>query len=170
MLDNWCLQDFFLTWVTCCTQALPKLLPGLLQRRLLLRASVKGCIVMILSYRRQVWANSVDPDQTALDGTVCSGSTLFPFHQQLLYALIYEPRHDKTNKMSVRPAKNHISLGIHPVWSESLLSAERNLGSLATHWMHSEDSDQTGRMPRLIRVFAGRTHYSVGFVMSWLIW
>ena len=28
-----------------------------------------------------------------------------------------EPRHDKTNKMSVCPAKTHISLGIRPVWS-----------------------------------------------------
>ena len=35
---------------------------------------------------------------------------------------ISEPRHDKTNKMSVRPAKTQISLGICPVWSESLLS------------------------------------------------
>ena len=26
-----------------------------------------------------------------------------------------EPRHDKTNKMSVRPAKTQISLGIRPV-------------------------------------------------------
>ena len=33
----------------------------------------------------------------------------------------------------------------------------RSIGSLATHWAHSEDSDQTGRMPRLIWVFAGRT-------------
>ena len=29
----------------------------------------------------------------------------------------------------------------------------------------SEDSDQTGRMPRLIRDFAGRKGYIVGFVM-----
>ena len=63
-----------------------------------------------------------------------------------------EPRHDKTNKMSVRPAKTPISLGISPVWSESSLSAWSKLGSLATHWAHSEDSDQTGRMPRLIRL------------------
>ena len=35
-----------------------------------------------------------------------------------------EPRHDKTNKMSVRPAKTQISLGIHLVWSESSLSAQ----------------------------------------------
>ena len=68
----------------------------------------------------------------------------------------FEPPRDKTNKVSVRPAKTRISLGIHPVWSESLLSAWRKLGSLATHWAHSEDSDQTGQMPSLISVFAVR--------------
>ena len=56
-----------------------------------------------------------------------------------------------------------------PVWSESSLYAWRKLGSLATHRAHSEDSDQTGRMPRLIWVFAGRTCHFVGFVMCWLI-
>ena len=66
-------------------------------------------------------------------------------------------RRNKTNKMSVRPAKTQISLGIRPVWSESSLSAWRKLGSLATHWAHSKDSDQTGQMPRLIWVFAGHT-------------
>ena len=44
-----------------------------------------------------------------------------------------EPRHDKTNKVTVRPAKTQICLGIRPVWSESSLSAWRKLGSLATH-------------------------------------
>ena len=56
----------------------------------------------------------------------------------------------KPTKWHVRPAKTQISLGIRPVWSESLLSTRSNLGSLATHWAHSEDSDQTGWMPRLI--------------------
>ena len=51
---------------------------------------------------------------------------------------------------------------------QSSLSAWRKLGSLATHWAHSEDSDKTGRMPRLIWVFAGRTCHFVGFVMRWL--
>ena len=37
---------------------------------------------------------------------------------------IYEPRHDKTNKMSVRPAKTQISLGIRPVRSESSLCVQ----------------------------------------------
>ena len=32
-------------------------------------------------------------------------------------------RHDKTNKMSVRPAKTQISLGIRPVWLETSLSS-----------------------------------------------
>ena len=49
------------------------------------------------------------------------------------------PQHDKTSKMSVRPAKTQISLVIRPVWSESSLSAWRKFGSLATHWAHSED-------------------------------
>ena len=50
----------------------------------------------------------------------------------------------KPTKWSVRPAKPQISLGIRPVWSESSRSAWRSTGSLATHWAHSEDSDQTG--------------------------
>ena len=37
---------------------------------------------------------------------------------------------------------------------QSSLSAWRKLGSLATHWAHREDSDQTGQIPRLIWVFA----------------
>ena len=36
---------------------------------------------------------------------------------------------------------------------QSSLSVWRKLGSLATHWLHNGDSDQTGRMPRLIWVF-----------------
>ena len=65
----------------------------------------------------------------------------------------------------MRPAKTQISLGVHPVWSESSLAAWRKLGSLATYWAHSEDSDQTGRMPRLIWVFTGRT--VILLVLSW---
>ena len=78
---------------------------------------------------------------------------------------LHEPWHDKTNKVSVCPAKTQISLGIRPVWSESSLSAWRKLGSIATHEAHSEDSDQTGRMPRLIWVFAGCT--VILLVLSW---
>ena len=38
-----------------------------------------------------------------------------------------------------------ISLGSWPVWSESSLSAWRNLESLASHWAHSKGSDQTAQ-------------------------
>ena len=56
----------------------------------------------------------------------------------------------KPTKWHVRPAKTQICFGIRPVWSESSLSVWRKLGPLATHWEHSKDSDQTGRMSRLI--------------------
>ena len=62
------------------------------------------------------------------------------------------PSDQKSTALTTQP-RRHLS----PVWSESSLSAWRKLGSLATHWAHSEDSDQTGRMPRRIWVFAGRT-------------
>ena len=58
--------------------------------------------------------------------------------------------------MAVRPAKTQISLGIRQVY-QSLLCAQW----LAKHprFLHadSEDSDQSGRMSRLIWVFAGLT-------------
>ena len=76
--------------------------------------------------------------------------------------------------MTVCPEKTPISLGhlpsliisldICPVWWAPLVSTWRNLGSLAIHWAHSEESDHTGWMPRLVWVFAGRTHHFVGFV------
>ena len=47
---------------------------------------------------------------------------------------------------------------------KSSLSAWRKLGSLAAHWVHSEDCDQTGRMPRLICRRCPHTHF-VGFVV-----
>ena len=61
----------------------------------------------------------------------------------------------KPTKRHVRPAKNQISLDIRPVWSESSLSAWRNSGSLASHWAHTEPSDQTVQMHMLILVLAG---------------
>ena len=76
-----------------------------------------------------------------------------------------EPPHFKTNRMTVRPAKTQISLVFRPVWSESSLCGQRI--AVGPSFLHadSEDSDQTGRMPRLIWVFAGHTCHFVGFVM-----
>ena len=76
-----------------------------------------------------------------------------------------EPPHDKTNKMTVRPAKTQISLGIRPVWSESSLCSQWLAKNPSFLHADSEDSDQTGRMPRLIWVFAG--HTLTLLVLSW---
>ena len=78
-----------------------------------------------------------------------------PFGMALL-RMAYEPQHDKTNKVTVHPAKTQMSLGIRPVWSESSLCAEWVAKDPRFLHADSEDSDQTGRMPRLIWVFAGR--------------
>ena len=62
-----------------------------------------------------------------------------------------------------------ISLGIRPVWSESSLSAWRNLGSLATHWVHSEDRlkiNITHSSAHLIWVFAGHTGHFICFALQ----
>ena len=80
----------------------------------------------------------------------------------------FEPAHDKTNKIACAPAKTQISQGIHPVWSESLLSAWGKLESLATHWVQSEDSDQTGWIARHLSFCWAHIHF-VGYVMHWLI-
>ena len=67
--------------------------------------------------------------------------------------------------MTVRPAKTQISQGICPVWSESLLCAQRVAKDPDFLHADSEDTDQTGRMPRLIIVFAGRT--VILLVLTW---
>ena len=57
-------------------------------------------------------------------------------------------------------AQSDQSLRCPPQW--------RSTEPLATHWAHSEGSDQTGRMPILIWVFAGRT--VILLVLSWGGW
>ena len=59
-----------------------------------------------------------------------------------------------------------ISLGIHPVWSESLLCAEWVAKDPSLLHADTEDSDPTGRMP--IFFYSGNTCHCVGFVMRWL--
>ena len=70
---------------------------------------------------------------------------------------LYEPPPDKTNNVALRLAKTQISLGIRPVWSESLLCTQWVAKDPSFLHADSEESDQTGQMPRLIWVFAGRT-------------
>ena len=74
----------------------------------------------------------------------------------------------KLTKWHVRHAKIQISLGINPVWSKSSLCAQWEAKDARFLRAESEDSDQTGRMPRPIWVFARRTGHFVGFVVRWL--
>ena len=67
-----------------------------------------------------------------------------------------EPPHDKTNKMAC--AQRRLRSG-------SSLSAQWVAKDPRFLHTDSEDSGQTWRMPRLTRVFAGRTNHFVGFVM-----
>ena len=66
---------------------------------------------------------------------------------ELHFTSVYEPQHDKSNKMTVRPAKTQISLAICP---ESSLCARWVAKDSSFLYADSEDSYQTGRMPRLI--------------------
>ena len=117
---------------------------------------------------RDALLSPLAPDYTDFYHLIVANRTTYLYSSDMIRSIRCEPRHGKTNKMSVRPAKTQISLGIPPVRSESSLSAWRNLGSLATSWTHSEDSVQTGRMLQAdLSLRWAHTHF-VGFVMSWL--
>ena len=78
-----------------------------------------------------------------------------------------DPRHDKTNKVSVRPAKTQISLGIHPGWSVFAVRMKKRWVlsyPLSAQWRHWSDwvDAQADLSLRWVH-----THF-VGFVMSWL--
>ena len=77
--------------------------------------------------------------------------------------VIIVPQHDKTNKMACATTDDSDQPGYPP----SLISL-RSIGSSAAHWGHCENSDQTGRMPRLIWVFTGSPYHFVVFFMRWL--
>ena len=69
--------------------------------------------------------------------------------QILHYIAITEHAHGKTKKKKKM-------IWLRSAWAsaqsdESSLSAWRNIGSLATHWAHSEDSDQTAQADRVLR-------------------
>ena len=59
---------------------------------------------------------------------------------------------------------------IHPVWSESSLCTQLVAEDPSFLHADSEDSDQTGRMPRMIWVFAGRTDHFLIFKVTLALW
>ena len=69
-----------------------------------------------------------EKNKTVENNTVRGSSSV---HYDTVNQWIVEPRHDKTNKMTVRTAKPQISRGIRQVWSES---------SLCTQWVAKDPS------------------------------
>ena len=57
-------------------------------------------------------------------------------------------RTTKPTKWHIRLATTQISLGIHPVWSESSLCAQWVAKDPMFLYADSKDSDQSGQMPR----------------------
>ena len=84
-----------------------------------------------------------------------------PVGSTLVASRTYEPQHYKKNKMTCAPSEDSNQPG-HP---PSQWVAEDPM------FLHadSEDSDQIGRMSRLIWVFAGRRGHFVGLVVRRLI-
>ena len=77
----------------------------------------------------------------------------------------FEPPHDKTNKMAVSSVNTQISLGICPVWSESLLCAQYVAKDPSFLHVDSEDSDQSGWTPDWPESSLGA--HAILFVLSW---
>ena len=75
----------------------------------------------------------------------------------ILDAVTSETQREKNVPYSMRPTNTRISLRICTVWSDVSLSAWRTFASLFIQNMPSEDSEQTAKMRRLIRIFTKRT-------------
>ena len=121
--------------------------------------------------------NSVDPDV----GAVWSGSTLFAqaylsanfdlmtvtddIAEVIPYYFLNWAASWQNQQNGMCAQRRLRSAWTSAQFDQSSLSAWRKLESWTTLWVHSEDSDQTGRMPRVIWVFAGRT--VILLVLSW---
>ena len=115
------------------------------------KRKIWGLNLLVIIGRKKCWCYSV----------CCSGSSRG--------IQIWATSWQKPTKWHVCPAKTQISLGICSVWSETSLCAQKVAKDPTFLHADSEDSDQTGWMPRLIWVFAGRTGHFVDFVLRWLI-
>ena len=104
--------------------------------------------------------DSVDVDQSLLY-TVCADLSVWQLGIITITWMKYKMSHcmAKPTNWPVRPARTQISLGIFPVWSETSLYAQWVAKDPMFLHADSEDSDQTGWMPRLIWVFAGHTSF-----------
>ena len=104
-----------------------------------------GPLSYSLSIQRKLWSNWANA-QFILLILSCYGS--------------YEPQHNKTNKMNVRPAKIQISLGIRPVWS---VFAVHSVGS----WGPKASSSGQQRLIKLGWSESSLGTHATLLVLSW---
>ena len=76
-----------------------------------------------------------------LHDLVASGTFNWNTHSE--FDMLNELPHDKTNKVTMHPAKTQISLGIRPVWSESSLCAQWVAKDPSFAHSDSEDSEMS---------------------------
>ena len=91
----------------------------------------KRLATLLNPYKNYLPTSQTRPDQTK---RCCADLMLKDFITHNMSRLTTKP-----TKWPVRPVKTQISLDICPVWSESSLSAWRNLESFATHGAHCKD-------------------------------
>ena len=80
-----------------------------------------------------------------------------PVGSTLVASPTYEPQHYKTNKMTCAPSEDSDQPG-HP--------SSQWVAEDPCFFMRTAKTDQTGRMSRLIWVFAGRRGHFVGLVVQ----
>ena len=120
-----------------------------------------------------VWSGStlsVIPSTSFGHIIVCSPCSNFRIITAITSGIpIFEPSHDKTNKVTYVPNEDSDQPGHPPLWSEASLCIVWVAKDLSFLHMDREVPDQTGQKPRLIWVFTGRTCHFAGFVMRRLI-
>ena len=129
-------------WLTMVTGATPATSRSI--RDMVAKEDSEVAVVCIFIYT-YTWSSVWRPSACYREYTcICFG-----IWKILISTFIFEPRHDKANKVTVRSAKTQIRLGIP---SRIRVFAVRLMGSegYPSFYADSEDSDQTGRMPRLI--------------------
>ena len=78
---------------------------------------------------------------------------------------INEPEQNKANKITCAPSEDSEQPGYPPSLIRASLCDLRTAKDLTLLHANSEDSDQSGRIPRLIWVYAGRTCHFDGFIV-----
>ena len=102
------------------------------------------------SFRMGISTEQSRPSSRAINGRGCIGP--LGIGPRIATENEYELQHDKTNKMTCSHRRLRWAWAATQ-FDQSSLFALRNLWSF--HWAYSKDSDQTGWMPRLIRVLPG---------------